>query len=333
MRRLSMAEVGQIHSTPGKAALLFITDRCPVGCTHCSVDSRPDSPKITDFALFERVVAALCRAEPTMIGVSGGEPFVERRGLAHAAERVTEVGKDLVVYTSGVWAGDPEPPSWIRRVIELSASVFLSTDAFHQDRMASDRFSNAARAVAGQGVPLAVQVLDMDRMVDQATRLLEAALGRGWRDYAAIRLIPPLPYGRAHGLFDPRPHKRGSEFGRCHIAAIPVARYNGVVTVCCNENVIMGQGPSPLRRRCDTTESMVDAINQFTDHPLFTAMRFAGLGALTAHPMFSDLADQQFASICQLCWAVADRDGQADNAAFYRAVTMIGEEMASDDHH
>src|SRR3954447_20648827 len=101
MRRLTFAEVEAARSDRGRSVLLFITDRCPVGCAHCSVDSRADSPSISDFDLFEQIVDAICaRPEVDVVGISGGEPFVERRGLALAARRVADSGKALVLYTS-----------------------------------------------------------------------------------------------------------------------------------------------------------------------------------------------------------------------------------------
>src|SRR5438309_11102932 len=101
--RLLWREIEEIRRTRGRSTLLFITDRCPVGCAHCSVDSRADSPSITDFELFEQIVDAICaRPEVRVVGISGGEPFVERRGLTVAAHKVVDAGKDLVLYTSGV---------------------------------------------------------------------------------------------------------------------------------------------------------------------------------------------------------------------------------------
>src|SRR2546421_2554616 len=103
MRRLSFADVEFARRTRGRSVLLFITDRCPVGCAHCSVDSRADSPSIADFALFGQIVDAICaRPEVRVVGISGGEPFVERRGLTLAARKLFQASKDIVLYTSGV---------------------------------------------------------------------------------------------------------------------------------------------------------------------------------------------------------------------------------------
>ena len=85
MTRLTWQAIDDIRNERGRSTLLFITDRCPVGCAHCSVDSRRDSPTITDFELFGEIVEWLVAQDHDVIGTSGGEPFVERRGLSLAA--------------------------------------------------------------------------------------------------------------------------------------------------------------------------------------------------------------------------------------------------------
>src|SRR5690349_10321921 len=110
MARLKLAEVERIRRSPGQSLLLFLTDRCPVGCQHCSVDSRPDSPSIEDFTLFEALLEGICnRPGLTTVGITGGEPFVERRGLVTAVEKFAAAGKQIVQYTSGVWANQTIP--------------------------------------------------------------------------------------------------------------------------------------------------------------------------------------------------------------------------------
>ena len=83
--RLTHAEVERCRRKPGESVLLFITDRCPVGCAHCSVDSRSDSPTISNFDLFAQLLDGICeQTDLQVVGISGGEPFAERRGLTLA---------------------------------------------------------------------------------------------------------------------------------------------------------------------------------------------------------------------------------------------------------
>ena len=56
MKSLHFAEVENLRTIPRKSLLLFLTDKCPVGCSHCSVDSRINSPTITNGNLFKEIL-------------------------------------------------------------------------------------------------------------------------------------------------------------------------------------------------------------------------------------------------------------------------------------
>ncbi|MET9416944.1 radical SAM protein [Streptomyces klenkii] len=326
MHRLTHAEIMRIRRTQGATVLLFITDRCPVGCAHCSVDSRPDSPRITDFALFEEIVDRLC-ADPvsSMIGISGGEPFIERRGLTYAARRIAEAGKDLVVYTSGVWGAAADPPQWIHEVLDRCRCVYLSTDAYHEAGTGPDRFVGAARAISGHGLPVVVQVVDEGGALARAEELLRAAFGPAWQAHAELVPTKGLPHGRGAALFVRDRRVAGRQLGRCKLADSPVVRYDGRVTACCNETVLMGGGPAALRRNCADGAEVDTAIKEFGRHPLFRALTTAGGGPLTTHPRFGDLADRRYTDICGLCWAMARRAGSNEDDALLRAIGLLGE--------
>lgn len=312
-RRLDWRRLAEIRRTPGASTLLFITDRCPVECAHCSVDSRRDSPTIRDFAKFEAVLDWICgQSSFGVVGVSGGEPFVERRGLQLAAERITSAGKRLVVYTSGVWATRPSPPAWVSEVLDRCSTVFLSTDAFHAERVAEDRYVNAARSAADAGAWIVVQVIDVPAMVEAARALLTRALGTRYEDYAELHLTPALTSGRGERVFFRQAVTLGRDLGACPSLASPMVRYDGVATACCNESVIMGRGPARLRRTSSSAKGLDSAIEGFRADPLLGAIGRVGLGALTIMPRFEDLAGQRFSSICDLCWKVCDRAESGD---------------------
>ncbi|GAB2576067.1 hypothetical protein GCM10027168_06310 [Streptomyces capparidis] len=339
MRRLRFADLEAGRRERGTLALLFITDRCPVGCGHCSVDSRPDSPRITDFPLFEEVVEGLC-ALPTakVVGISGGEPFVERRGLELASRRITESGKELILYTSGFWGGRGEDagtagraPQWARAVIRRAGAVYLSTDAYHEASVHEDRFAEAARTVAAEDVWLVVQVVNEPEMVERAGQLLTLAFGADWASHAEVATAPPLPYGRARDLESPafrrpRPRRRAEAFGVCPTANVPVIRYDGTAVMCCNEMVITGAGPRRIRRRCADRAEVTAALSGFTGDSLYRAIGTVGPGLLTAHPRYQDLAGREFASVCELCWVMARRAPEEPRDGLIDAIRVLGEE-------
>ncbi len=306
--RLGWDEIEQIRHERGRSTLLFITDRCPVGCAHCSVDSRHDSPTIKDFELFGEILDWICgQQQLEVVGISGGEPFVERRGLLLAARRITEAGKRLVIYTSGAWGTRPQPQAWIAEVLDRSSTVLLSTDAFHQEGVADSTYVNAARAIAAADAWIVVQVIDREPMVERAQELLHAAFGERFADFAELRLTAPLTAGRGADVFTRTERTPGHAFAPCTLVTSPMVRYDGLATACCNESVIMGLGPARLRRRTRSTSELATAIETFHDDPLLRAIGGVGPGALTSHPRFADLADQEFTSICDLCWKMLAR--------------------------
>lgn len=312
VRRLRAQDVLRDRFTPGHSVLLFLTDRCPVGCAHCSVDSRRDSPTITDYRLFEELVDGICADETIkLVGISGGEPFVERRGLTLAMRKLAAAGKDTVVYTSGVWARPDEQPRWIREILPLAGCVILSTDAFHAEAIDQDRFASCARAIAAAGVPVIVQVLDEPEQVGEARRLLEHAFGPGWPRFADLSYIKPLAYGRGETLFAPPPRQAPATVGACSLLSAPVVRYDGTVTACCNEPLIMGRGPERLRRTVNTGAELNGALAAMRGDALLGAIATAGAGAVSMHPRYAALADQPVRGICDLCWRLQEATPEA----------------------
>lgn len=301
---LRLAEVEAQRRAPGRAALLFLTDRCPVGCAHCSVDSRPEGPAVRDHRLLGSIVAALCaRPALSLVGVSGGEPFVERRALCAAMTQLGAAGKSVALYTSGVWAAE-RAPVWIGEVLRRAACVFLSADEHHVARLGEERLLRAARAIAAQGCWLILQVVDAPGAVARAEALLAAALGPAWREHAELSLVPLLPYGRGASLAPPPGGQPAESFGACAALTAPVVRYDGVVAACCNERVLMGQGPARLRARCRDGAEVSAAIDRSAADPVLAALAGAGAGALVAHPRFAALAGRRFRGLCDLCHAL-----------------------------
>jgi hypothetical protein len=292
------------------------------------VDSRADSPKITNWTLFREIADWLC-ADPgiDVVGISGGEPFVERRGLTLVSKMLAEVGKQQVIYTSGIWAAGPTPPTWIRDILKRCSCVYLSTDAFHARAINNDRFARAARAIAAAGTWIVVQVLELDRMLEEAEQLLRSCFGPSFEDFAELRPIRPLTHGRGSAVFTTaRATWPGHEFGPCPLVTAPVIRYDGRVTACCNESVIVNRGPSHLRRQARSGAEVEKAVSRFRSDPLLRVVGDAGLGVLTQHPRYADLAQEQFADQCQLCWKILDRiPSDAEPDPLLKAVNLLTE--------
>jgi organic radical activating enzyme len=180
---LRAADISRLRAQPGHAAGLFITDRCPVGCAHCSVNSRADSPKIEDFELLKALVEGLaCDAVLEVVAITGGEPLVERHGIELATSVLKRAGKKIVLFTSGVWAKS-KVTSWVLPVLCKIDTVFLSTDQYHEETVDQHIFVAAARAIAEAGCWIVVQTIDRERDLQQVKDRLFAAFGDNYSHY------------------------------------------------------------------------------------------------------------------------------------------------------
>jgi organic radical activating enzyme len=303
----TQSELAVIRATPGRTALLFITDRCPVECAHCSVGSRTHSPGIANQDHFETMVQALAQ-QPGLevVGISGGEPFVERQGLAYAVEQLQRAGLGVVIFSSGLWGRSQETPDWIQTVLSHTNTLVLSTDAFHQNKVSPEHFCRAARAVVKHKVWLVVQTLNPS----QAHVLLQEALGPFYQEQAEIIPLRPLSNGRGSTVFVQTQMYKAQDLSPCPLVANPVLRHDGILTACCNEDVITGHGPSHLRTRLPQHHSpaqartqLREAIVQFQCHPLLRLMRTVGPAALLDHPEFTHLQNKHYRDTCEFCWA------------------------------
>jgi hypothetical protein len=283
---------------------LFVTDRCQVGCAHCSVDSQADSPTISDFELFGRMLEwTAAQPELELVLINGGEPFVERRGLALATRRLGAAGKLLAVYTSGVWANGARIPGWIHDVLARCDCVILN----HAANVDEASLVNAAREIAAAEAWLVLQVLEQDGARERAAELLNLAFGGRWDQHAEINVVMPLRHGRGATLIQPSTAVIGRSFGPCPLVCSPVLRYDGAVSACGNEAVIMGSGPKRLRRSCATVAELGHAISALQADPLLRVIGTTGFATLTRHSKARELADQRFSSNCELCWKALDR--------------------------
>jgi hypothetical protein len=304
MRCLTLAEIEELRRTPGASLVLFLTDRCPVGCGHCSVASTVDSPTITDWRLFHEIVAGIA-ALPDLraVAVTGGEPFTQRRGLEYAVSRIADADKAIVLFTSGYWARSTTP-AWIRSVLGRVSTVYLSTDSHHAPRV-GDRLPAAAAAVTEAGCQLVLQVIDEPGAIESARNLSPTA---------EISLIPPLGVGRGATLFARPPRRPVTAFGRCSLLNSPTVRYDGRITACCNEAVIMGAGPTGLHRRVTGAHEVAAALSSLRREPVLRLIHRFGPTALTS------IVDGQFDSPCGPCWAAIER---AQNNRVEHAIASV----------
>ena len=139
---------------------------------------------------------------------------------------------------------------------------------------------NALSTAKESNTWIIVQVIEDENMINQAISLLKKALGDKWTNFAEIKTNPPLAYGRGKDIFAIIPKNNLEEFGQCSALASPVIRYDGTISTCCNENVIMGNGPKRLRAQIKNKEDLVRILQKFSNDEIDELIRCIGMNRL-----------------------------------------------------
>ncbi|MEA2217526.1 MAG: hypothetical protein QOJ35_152 [Solirubrobacteraceae bacterium] len=301
------ADFEQRRWQPGRMMGVILTDRCPVGCNHCSVsalmdDAGPDAnPR---FASHVEQLVTLAGLE--VVFITGGDPFVHLDELEHAVGRLVAAGKRVVLHSSGYWGADAAIQARARALLARVDTLVLGVDLYHRIGVSDEALVGAIRIAAGEGCWIVAQVIVGPRQPDHrgyAVRMLEAAFGQGWERHAEIAENPPLDTGRAVRL--KRFAKAPRAAGRCELVNRPMLRFDGEVTACCNEAVLRGGGPAGLRRAIGG--DVEDALARLADDPLVRLVHQLPTDA--AYELVASVAGaraEPVSGTCDACWRTGE---------------------------
>ncbi|WP_419908263.1 radical SAM protein [Candidatus Poriferisodalis sp.] len=189
---------------PGRRkALLKVTDRCDLRCSHCFVSATQDGEDMPASVL-RRVIERLCAAGVANVTITGGEPLLHPE-LPEMLGDLVAAGLDVTVCTNGVSLDD----TLIHRAIELGHIKFsVSLDGVRASSHGKFRgnphtFAHTvanARRLAGAQLLNGVLCTPHDLMEpDEHRELLALATELGAR---YLLLNPLSSFGR--GMFNQR---------------------------------------------------------------------------------------------------------------------------------
>jgi hypothetical protein len=306
-RRFTASDFRARRWLPGRMVGIVLTDRCPVGCAHCSVSALMEDagPEVNPH-LADQIGQLAARPEVEVIFITGGDPFVHLAELAEAVTAITTAGKRAVVHTSGYWGNDESISGQVRDVLTEADALVFGVDLFHRVGVADPTLISAFRQAAAADCWIAVQVIVGPKQPPHrsyAIAMLTAALGERWHRRAEIIENPPLHVGRAVRL---RAFAASAApAGRCDLVNRPILRFNGEVTACCNEAVLRGAGPAQLRRAVNT--DIDTALAQLSADPLVSLIRKLPTGA--AYDLVSRVAGRNpepTSGKCDACWRTGE---------------------------
>lgn len=302
-RALTLDEITRYRKIKGQSILLFITHRCPVGCSHCSVNASPLSPGIKDYELFNRLVEGLSKLnELKLIGISGGEPFGERKGLESAVNILHGAGKQCVIYTSGFW-GTKKIPRWINNILNKTSACFLGIDSFHEEKISSLALLDASIAILERQAGLILQYIDNEENLAITGELISNIHSRGYRQNIWLNPIPLLPFGRAESACNSQMEITADRFMGCDALNSMMLTYDGGLFVCCNEQRLSEQdGFFPqIKKTVSNILELHEAVDEFEHNSYFSIIKNFGFRFLLNHPGYASFKSKRYSNMCSLC--------------------------------
>lgn len=297
--------LNSLRKKPGASPILYLTDMCPVGCAHCSVDAKKGSSSIHDRLLLMEVIKGIANfPKCQIVAVTGGEPFAEREALETAVNFFKTKNKKAIIYTSGI-ALKHNMPNWVANVLDSVEGVVLSTDSFHLPSVPISNFIDAACHCVERFGKVLIQMVK-DQETEFIVKSLEIYFGGHFHEVVEIKYMPLTSMGRAK-LRETGPTNTAASW--CGYLNSPVVRYDGVVLACCNENIIRGFGPKRLRINCSSAEEITSALDRMLGDSLNHAIATVGPAFASKLKQHSHCHVGVNDPICDGCWKLQQSAG------------------------
>lgn len=253
------------------ALIVRATERCEVGCDHCSIDARRDGMDLTS-ALLERALDGARSAGVGLIHFSGGEPLVNSRLEEFVAAALAR-GFETEVTTSTFTTKGEDTTDRVRSLRAAGlARVMLSYDAAHARTVAIDQYARFMLEAQREGIETCAVVVEWPGAAWNVQRLKAECARRGVDvdrvDWCRTDLSLE---GRAARRYQTVPPS-GCD-ARCpYVLTAPTLRPDGVVQLCPNL-----QSRSRLFVIGDVRERPLDALlAEMLSSPLYRSLALLG---------------------------------------------------------
>lgn len=309
-----------------RAVYVSLTEKCPIRCRHCFVESGPLREEQADVEAFTKSIAGVTAAPGLeIVFFSGGEPFSHPLALRAGLRACRERGIYPIVCTSGFFGKSDESTRRLFDAFPELACLWISTDIFHEEFVPLEHLRRVVEISREREINVGFQIVDDDPEHSAFMQRFAEVIGYDLVPRDSIFIVPLAKQGRAEREMTP------SETASVHVPegtgldavpAIPCTwlgtpwiREDGVVSACPNLDVFRAdQHPLQLGRLDDEDFGALSA-RAGADPYLQTLRVFGPAGLVARFPVESwgwDRAAFGGSSICDLCHSLAKVPGLPD---------------------
>jgi organic radical activating enzyme len=178
-----------------------LTQKCPITCRHCFVESGPRRDEHIPPAEFESWIGEIAQhAGVRAIVFSGGEPFSHPGALKAGLAACAAANKYSIISTSGYWASRPDLANRFLDNYPAFNALWLSTDVFHEEFVPLSNLRVAAEVAAARNSEVFFQIVDDDPENSEFMRRFEGALGPDLASKDRVYIVPLSRIGRGRDL-------------------------------------------------------------------------------------------------------------------------------------
>jgi organic radical activating enzyme len=220
MNDMKLLDIITISFQFHRLVYVSLTEKCPIRCRHCFVESGPTRQEHADLNAFRKWVEGIVEAEATeVILFSGGEPLSHPKALRYGLEACSRGGIYSVICTSGYWARSVASAQKVLGSYPHASCLWLSTDIYHEEFVPLSYLRHAAEAAVQAGMDVVFQIVDDDPQHSDFMSRFEQEVGFDLVSPDQVYVTPLSMEGRARQ--EARPQLVQLNSGRAGIHQVP----------------------------------------------------------------------------------------------------------------
>ncbi len=241
---MKTAQIAALTFQFHRALYVSLTQKCPIRCRHCFVESGPTRKEHASLADYRKWIDQIASAKNLELVVfSGGEPFSHPIALRYGLDVCAQADCYSIVSTSGYWAKSRSSADELLSSFSGVRCLWLSTDVYHEEFVPLRFLRNATESAASLNIDVAFQIVDDAPDDSQFIDKFEREVGFDLVGPDQIYITPLTMVGRAAKELGSEGTTSDADVEQvpdipCVWLGTPWLHENGVLCACPNLDVL-----------------------------------------------------------------------------------------------